>query len=322
MADYKLIFPDWLGEFGWEVMTWQCACRKKARESGLPPSDILVRSFEGMGSLYQDFATFESHGKTGRILNFKPKVYRPDGVYIRFGNPPITDFPVLFHARDHVGKIAKNTPHEVWELIASEYLNRSASIGSVNDYHIPGTADLRGIPLERLMQHMAGAVVVVGQSSGPMHLAALCGASLIVWGDMRTYFGESLEKRYKETWNPFKVPVKYVYTGLDWQPDPEQVKPLIRRGIGMDEEKSKREGIRKELIENINAAIESGQFFITVSYFNQKKEDTLSHWYGRVDFPAEEMIGVLKHLMKEVKKKEKGARPVLKEAEEGKVKWG
>jgi hypothetical protein len=50
-------------------------------------------------------------------------------------------------------------------------------------------------------------------------MAAACGANLVVWGDDRTYFGETLEKRYKMTWNPFEVRVGWI-TASDWQPDP------------------------------------------------------------------------------------------------------
>ena len=44
------------------------------------------------------------------------------------------------------------------------------------------------------MDIIAGAKVVVGVSSGIMHLAMACGTPVVVWGDSRTYFGEILEK--------------------------------------------------------------------------------------------------------------------------------
>jgi len=45
--------------------------------------------------------------------------------------------------------------------------------------------------------------LVVGQSTGTMHLASLCGVPHVVWGSDR------IGIRYKKTWNPFHTPVIY-----------------------------------------------------------------------------------------------------------------
>lgn len=222
----KLTFPIWRGEFGWEVMMWQAKCRYIARQIGLGKEQILVRSFRGMNALYEDFATFEHHGETQRILGFKPKHYRTNGIWLKFGNPnhDKPKFKYLFHARGY-GK-GKTTEISRWMEIVREVPN-CGCIGTLDDFHLPGTVDLRGCDLSVLMDYMAAAEKVIGQSSGPMHLAALCGTELVVWGDNRTYFNETLEKRYKETWNPHGVRVTFVFTDLDWQPEPD----MIRRAM-------------------------------------------------------------------------------------------
>ena len=77
------------------------------------------------------------------------------------------------------------------------------------------------------MDRMARAKLVVGVSSGIMHLAAACGTNIVVWGDRRTYFNETLEQRYKITWNPFNVKVGWL-TADDWQPEPKEIIKKIR----------------------------------------------------------------------------------------------
>jgi len=217
MVQDKLIFPEWIGEFGWELMSWQAKCRYTAKEMGLPKERVIVRSFEGMAPLYEDFATFESHSLPKRAISWKPKQYRIKGSWRKFGNSTYP-YRYVFHARGDPHKSAKNCGLDFWNHLGRLLPSYCVSIGSRVDIHIPGTLDARGIPLQELMDLLGSCKKVIGQSSGPMHLAALCGAPLVVWADNRTYFSETLEKRYKETWNPFQVPVDYIYTGLDWKP--------------------------------------------------------------------------------------------------------
>lgn len=233
-AQTKLIFPRWIGEFGWELMSWQAKCRFIAKEMGLPKERIIVTSFEGTNPLYEDFATFVSHDLPKRAISWSPKQYRIKGLWHKFGKPTkdTSKYKYLFHARMDSHKASKNCKPELWDSLLMSLPSvikpeECASIGTATDYHIPNTIDERNIGLQSLMDLMANCKKVIGQSSGPMHLAALCGTSLLVWADNRTYFGETLEKRYKETWNPFKVHVDYVYTGLDWQPKTQDLLTLL-----------------------------------------------------------------------------------------------
>jgi ADP-heptose:LPS heptosyltransferase len=52
--------------------------------------------------------------------------------------------------------------------------------------------------------HLCG--IVVGSSSGPMHLAAATGTPHVVWGGGRS----QIRARYTKNWNPFKVPVDHL----------------------------------------------------------------------------------------------------------------
>jgi hypothetical protein len=246
----KIGYSIWIGEFGWEIMTWQAYLRLKSREY----DRMVISTFEGMESLYRDFhcpVDFLPHNHPGRALDWrdtsmvetefdatqytkpveiiKPlKKYRLEGEFVRYGTPRGERFQILFHARGVQKCSFKNLPLAKWEGIATAFPN-SASIGSKDDMLIPNTADLRGIPLDELMDLIAGAEVVVGGSSGVMHLATLCGTKQVVWGDNKTYFGEPLERRYKQTWNPFGTPVEWVECE-NWNPNLGDVISTIERG--------------------------------------------------------------------------------------------
>lgn len=222
MSEIKL--PVWTGEFGWEIMSWVPYCRKLSEGH----DKVIVSSFAGMEDLYSDFATdFVPNGLEKRTLDY-PKMYRVNGKYFKYGIAA-PGFDILLHARGISRKSSIN--YRYWDKLV-EMLKpfRVAFIGSVNDICILGWPDFRGKMLQHLMNYMRGCKVVVGVSSGTMHLASACGSNQVVWGDNRTYFGETLEKRYKETWNPFKTKVGWI-TAENWQPEPERIFEEIKKLI-------------------------------------------------------------------------------------------
>lgn len=217
----RIEFPPWRGEFGWEIMSWAPRCRKQA--AGY--EEVVVTSFEGMKPLYADFATeFRSHSLAGRGLKYE-KRYRPDGEYYKYGRPGgcAYSFDILFHGRGIARKNSINYRkwHDVLAITKTMPVT-CACVGSKQDIRVGTLFDLRGLELQKLMNQLAAARVVVGVSSGLMHLAAACGTDIVVWGDRRTYFGETLEKRYKMTWNPFNVKVGWINAD-DFQPEPAAI---------------------------------------------------------------------------------------------------
>ena len=216
----KIEFPPWYGEFGWEVATWVPWCRKQA--AGY--EQVVVTSFEGMGPLYADFATeFKTHGQPHRGLDY-PKRYRADGEYVRYGKKPSGYFDCLIHGRGIARKNSINYRRwdEFLKLKQKSLPLSCACVGSKEDLRVGDLFDMRGIELQKLMDQISAAKVVVGVSSGLMHLAAFCGTNIVVWGDRRTYFGETLEHRYKVTWNPFNVRVGWIDAD-DFHPEPERI---------------------------------------------------------------------------------------------------
>jgi len=97
-----------------------------------------------------------------------------------------------------------------------------ACIGTPNDsLWIPGTYDFRGVGLQRVMDLMANAKLVVGSSSGPMHLSSLVGTVHMVLTDKINL------RRYQYDWNPFNTPVKII-DEYGWKPPPQEVEKLIK----------------------------------------------------------------------------------------------
>ena len=337
-------FGPWIGEFGWEVMTWQSWCRKKAEEY----EKVYVCSFRDMEPLYKDFATFVPLQHEGRALDWHKKEnyekavyemprdvnvhippfkdYRAKGMFIRFGNKMIPAPRFLVHARG-INKGGKNYPLDRWEELVSKLLLMGpvACIGTAADHLILGnvTSDLRDIDLSTLMDYMAGCEYVIGQSSGVMHLACLCGPRVIAWGDDRTYFNETLDERYTFTWNPLQAEVAFI-TDPDWNPEPTTILDCIAFAKPMVIEKEPEEVsveasepevaehhteiVQKEepdalilkIEERIEQALDAGRLMLTFTY--KKDDDNLEHHIITNNFPLSDILPSFDHLKGEARK--------------------
>jgi hypothetical protein len=224
-TDNEIEFPLWTGEFGWEICSWIPWIRKQSRQRRF--ERVICNTPAATWPLYADFATTIQKHETGRSLDY-PKRYRVNGEHVCYGKPK-SDYDLLIHCRGIRRKVNINYRH--WDELAGKLDPlRIASIGTAADGLFPGSSDARGTPLNELVDLMAGSLAVIGSSSGVMHLAAYCGTDLVVWADRRTYFGETLEKRYKKTWNPFAVQVRFIPAD-DWQPSPSRILNEIERLI-------------------------------------------------------------------------------------------
>jgi len=129
-------------------------------------------------------------------------------------NKNLNQFNVIIHARSRVdsGGIKtdnRNLSEDNWNIIVSHLKDSGFSVASIGhpsaSLHIKETEDLRGISLDDLVSYFCTCKFVMGPSSGPMHLAALCSSDLIVWsGDINNKY------RYETAWNPFKNKVSYI----------------------------------------------------------------------------------------------------------------
>jgi ADP-heptose:LPS heptosyltransferase len=246
-----LIGGPWVGEFGWEVATFQAHLRAITKRNRF--DEIIVFSRTPMEYLYSDFCTkfipFDPPGintstwnlHDGYNFNFPPDVMalitQHETTLIGPGNYSTAErefivygkqlnykmYDVVFHARStpKTGDGFKNWPLEKWNTLAKQVLSRGlkcCSIGTTDGaFYVEGTEDKRNISLEDLATLLRNSRLIVGPSSGPMHYAALCLCPQLVWvPEGYSAFG-SANKRYKIDWNPFHVDVVLI-TEYGWQP--------------------------------------------------------------------------------------------------------
>lgn len=235
----------WVGEFGWELFCWQGYLRSVADQF----DRVIVCSRPGHEALYEDFADefvpfdpppdaqpdcHRMHGYDGDAFshlvpegaqwmnpwNLKadwsggpPVVHNQK--FIQFGKATPYKYDILIHARGRRTCSERNWSRANWlELYAS--LPHGWTVGWVgledeSMAHPAGDGlDLRSVSLSELIHTLRAARMVIGPSSGPIHLAALCGTPHVVWsGSVRDV------PRYRDLWNPFNVSHTMLTT---WQP--------------------------------------------------------------------------------------------------------
>lgn len=237
----KLWAGPYVGEFGWELFHWQGWLRKYC--TTLAGTEILMACREGHEYLYQDFAdkviTYqdvpgesdceknlgfvydERHKqhvgpKDQVILPWKTSYFQPSLDQQRFAPLGEWDrdtprFDVILHARNtnKYGTGYRDWSKEKWCSLVKSLSGEKllvASMGTVEAaLHVPGTTDIRGLPLRDLCSHLRMAKIAVGPSSGPLHLATLCQCPHIVW----TGPHKNVE-RYQKLWNPFETTSRVV----------------------------------------------------------------------------------------------------------------
>jgi hypothetical protein len=248
----RLVAGSWVGELGWEIMSWQGYLRKLAVEY----EEVIVCAPTGHECFYSDFShqyiAYDHNGMRdcwwtrkgtadhsainaqldalGGTRVTPARIPIEEQKFIQFGDTArgeMTD--VLVHARASFGTRPGHTwPVEHWGSVL-EALSRAglrvAAIGSLDGAMCPvGALDWRGMAMQKLMDTMAATRLVVGPSSGPMHLASLCGTPHLVWTDRVWYSAirANNRKRYETLWNPLSTPCRILDT-QGWVPLPSTV---------------------------------------------------------------------------------------------------
>lgn len=252
-----LLAGPWVGEFGWELFSWQAHVRfmskyyNKTVVVGRPGNQFLYSDFcneyvefdpkcvsSGVDnctggvpfdkSIIKDIK-FEDWipGKRQPGASFKPffKV-RPEFLakqkFIKFeSNTLDKTFDILIHARNKKDK--RDWSLKNWSnLVESLKGFKIGSIGtSSGAFHIKGTEDVRNINLSDLVSIINRTNLVAGPSSGPLHLASLCGTNHLVWSDFTN------KERYLNFWNPLKTKCTF-FDEFGWNPDPRNIEIKIR----------------------------------------------------------------------------------------------
>lgn len=222
------------GEFGWELMNWQAFLRWLAPKY----QKVIVCCREGNQALYRDFAQeFVTHNLQGvaecnqirqirnpeewrRVLDKIPpgadhllpvgwqpqkrKIFIPLG-----GRREDLQVDVVIHARGRQFGSFRNWEKDKWDLLVEKLNSRGLRLACVGlssaTLALEGVdLDFRDRPLEDTLNLMASASLVVGPSSGPMHLASLCQTPHLVWTDAKGYArGRTNREKYERWWNPF-----------------------------------------------------------------------------------------------------------------------
>ncbi len=230
-----LFAGPWLGEFGWELLCWQGFVRKVSRGY----ARTVVYCPAGREALYADFAAqiiphhFKGTAETDSVKepsvmaealasarallppdadHLTPLGYQPLSrqEFVAYGTRrPERETDILFHPRGRGMGAYRNWDKAKWQdlvarLSAAGYRLgclgvRGATVDVSGDF-----ADLRDKPLSETLDVIASARLVLGPSSGPLHLASLCRTPHLVWTDRRRYArGHSSRDKYERLWNPF-----------------------------------------------------------------------------------------------------------------------
>jgi hypothetical protein len=242
----------WIGEFGWELFGWQGYLRAIAKEYNY----VVVSGPPGHEYLYSDFASeyrpyihdgdepnmwMNNGRKVEAISHDKECMYlppqqltlmpnAPEQAFIKFGKKSDDGPTLVYHARalEKYGSGYMTWGDQNWEEFLGGYDNM-VCIGSPDGAKYYGGKDMRGAPLGEICDVLASAEVLVGPSSGPIHLGSLCGTPHVVWS------GHYINKgRYEDWWNPLKTPVRTIMPKSSpwtnkrfWQPRPIDVRAQV-----------------------------------------------------------------------------------------------
>ena len=172
--------------------------------------------------------------------------------YVKYGTPRAElQGSIVLHARwrQDWGQ-GRNWPPEKWaDLIGKFKLadpsQRIVCIGSREGAMlVNGCEDKRGVPVAELCDILRSATLVVGPSSGPMHLASLCDAPHVTWVGYSGTKRNVLVERYTKEWRPHGTPVACI-EHEEWRPDANTVYACCKHMLnGGGERRAKRQAPR------------------------------------------------------------------------------
>lgn len=240
-----VVFP-WTGEFGWEIYAWQSAMRFLSHKY----DHVVVYCMDGHDVLYVDFANeiINVGPYDGNLCSYdrgsiqyaidsipgsadvtKPETFdyeSSDKEFKRFGRRLDINFDVMFHVRatDKLGTTWKNWDMDSWNLLRDRFGDmKCACIGTKLDAGLlRDSTDLRGIDVSDLADYLSGCRLLVGPSSGPIHLGCFCGTTHVTWGQQR------VRERHEKLWNPFGAKCHYL---SELQPEIDTVWRLCEDAI-------------------------------------------------------------------------------------------
>ncbi len=203
-------------EFGHELFSFQGYIRHLSKSH----DKTVVCSKKSMRFLYEDFCdhflSIEQHTNREKYSSYKTidcsEAISGKQDFIKYGKPVGEKYDIVFHARRKEGlcrNLSDKTYDNIHKLLVNKYT--ISFVGSKDGAYCPnGAIDLRGIELKDLANIFSSSRLVVGNSSGPIHFASLCGAKHLTWGGYRP----RTFARYAHLWNPFKAKC-YLFEDLE-----------------------------------------------------------------------------------------------------------
>jgi hypothetical protein len=250
MSENKiLVAGPWVGELGWELFCWQGYIRKMSERfektfivsrSGM---EFLYQDFYDGFIPYNSptsladmwMGKYEMNEINTILSNTNADIYQPpinigygvsggkavilsDNFYnqkfIKYSSDSIDEqYDIILHPRNKMVGNNRNWDKENWQKLVDklsvEY--KIAIIGNNEAFNLDGVKDYRNIPIKDSVSLLNRCKLMVGQSSGPLHLASLCGTPHLVWSD------ESNRDRYLTHWNPHNTKV-FFHAEMGWNP--------------------------------------------------------------------------------------------------------
>ena len=257
-----LLAGPWVGELGWELFCWQGYVRKKSREYN--KTIIICRTgqeflYEDFASeIYNyDSPTTEANMWDGfvdnnvvniLIKNIKHDILlRPFNIgyghdkgiasiigeefkkqeFIKYKSDTIDrNYDIIIHPRNKIVGSDRNWNKVNWQKLVDLLLKdyTIAAIGNNEAFKLNGVDDYRNVSIKDSVSLLNRTKLVVGQSSGPLHLASLCGTPHFVWSE------EYNRLRYLEHWNPHKTKV-FFHSKFGWNPTADYIYRCIIKNI-------------------------------------------------------------------------------------------
>lgn len=250
MKESNFVAGAWVGEFGWELLCWQGHIRKLAQKykstkvySRIGHNAIysdFCTEYESFTPICKELNGFRCEeqenefkyapkekeiyldGKDFNIgFNYNGnKITDKSGIFfqqefVKYGKNKGQGFDILLHIRKKCAD--RDWEYNKWIELANLLVKSGRRISTVGSLEmsdkIDGVNDMRGIPLKELSDVMASSNMIVGQSSGAMHFASLCGLKHLVWSS------EFNRLKYLNYWNPFNTNVVF-YSEEEWNPSP------------------------------------------------------------------------------------------------------
>lgn len=243
-------------EFGWLLMKWIPKLRYLKDKYD---KVFVVTRVENM-FLYQDFA--EPIHEYTKLNNIKDR-WRYQGLDIDYINPHKEFFRddnkypckhlnykmvnskyqnvILIHPRKK--NDSREWSAEKWKELIQKLAQINIECWTIGEkkytydvYEYGSSRDYRDMFLKSLVYLLNQSKLIVGPSSGPMHLASLCGCSHLVWTDDKVWdLGHKKgtnRERYEKEWNPFNTKVT-VIDQYGWDPPVDVVFENIKKVLGI-----------------------------------------------------------------------------------------